>query len=193
VTGDDLALVDARARELTVERSGFRADQFANPSAARAHETQTARELWDQTGGDIDGFAEFVGTGGTYAGITKALKAHRSTIKCFLVEPSGAAVLAGREATDSHHRIQGGGYSMARLDLLDQIPIDGFMTVTDDEAIEMTRRLAREEGIFGGFSSGAVVSAAVNLLQTEHGGGTVAVVLADSGLKYLSTDLWPAD
>jgi cysteine synthase A len=106
------------------------------------------------------------------------------------VEPAGAAVLAGRLVVDPNHRIQGGGYAMPDLALLDGVPVDGYLTVDDDEAIEMTRRLARQEGIFAGFSSGAVVAAACRLLATDHAGGTVAVVLADSGLKYLSTDLW---
>ncbi len=75
--------------------------------------------------------------------------------------------------------------------MLRDVPIDGYLQVTDEEAIDAARRLAREEGIFAGFSSGAVVSAALSLLAHDHVGGTVAVVLADSGLKYLSTDLWP--
>jgi cysteine synthase A len=147
-------------------------------------------ELWEQTGGDIDAFCEFVGTGGTYAGVTLALKARRPSIACYVVEPAASAVLAGEPLRDANHRIQGGGYSMAELPLLDGVPIDGYLDVTDDEAIAVARRLAREEGVFGGFSSGAVVAAALRLLAGVHRGGTVAVVLADSGLKYLSTDLW---
>jgi cysteine synthase A len=79
---------------------------------------------------------------------------------------------------------------MTPLPLLDGVPVDGYLSVTDDEAIAMARRLAREEGVFAGFSSGAVVAAALALLEKDHAGGTVVVVLADSGLKYLSTDLW---
>jgi cysteine synthase A len=107
------------------------------------------------------------------------------------VEPAGAAVLAGRGVTDPDHRIQGGGYSMVDLPMLHDVPVDGFLQATDPEAIDVARRLAREEGIFAGFSSGAVVAAALALLRGPHAGGSVAVVLADSGLKYLSTDLWP--
>jgi len=80
---------------------------------------------------------------------------------------------------------------MAEIALLEGVPVDGFLQVSDDEAISTTRRLAREEGIFAGFSSGAVVAAALQLLDDAHRGGSIAVVLADSGLKYLSTDLWP--
>lgn len=191
VTGEDLALVEARAQALTVERGGFRADQFLRRSAALAHERHTGPELWAQTGGRIDAFCEFVGTGGTYAGVTLALKARRPAIRCYVVEPAGSAVLAGQGIADPNHRLQGGGYAMSDLPLLRSVPIDGYLAIGDEEAIGVARRLAREEGIFAGFSSGAVVVAALRLLRDAHAGGTVAVVLADSGLKYLSTDLWP--
>ena len=192
VTGDDLALVEARARELTAELGAFRADQFANPSAARAHETGTAEELWAQTGGRIDAFVDFVGTASTFAGVARGLKSRGASVRCYVLEPAGAAPLSGATVTDPAHRIQGGGYVMTDLPLLDGIPIDGYLAVDDAVAIEVARRLAREEGIFAGFSSGAVVAAALELLRGPHRGGTVAVLLADSGLKYLSTDLWEA-
>jgi cysteine synthase A len=190
VTGMDLELVERRARELTVERDAFRADQFLSPAAALAHLRHTGPELWEQCDGRIDAFCDFVGTGGTYAGIAIALKRQRAEIQCYVVEPAGAAPLSGQSVVQPNHRIQGGGYAMPELALLDRVPIDGFLTVSDEEAIEMARRLAREEGVFAGFSSGAVVAAAVRLLTSWHAGGTVGVVLADSGLKYLSTDLW---
>ncbi len=191
VTGEDLAAVDAVAGRLTAERAAFRADQFARQANALAHERHTGPELWEQADGRIDAFCEFVGTGGTYAGVTRALKARRVAICCYLVEPAGAAVLAGLALTDPEHHIQGGGYAMPDLPLLRDCPVDGHLQVTDAEAIAIARRLAREEGIFAGYSSGAVVSAGLQLLRGRHAGGTVAVVLADSGLKYLSTDLWP--
>ncbi|HEU0235639.1 MAG TPA: cysteine synthase family protein [Candidatus Limnocylindrales bacterium] len=193
VSGEDLALVEVRARELTVERGAFRADQFVRRSAIRAHELHTGPELWEQAGGEVDAFCEFVGTGSTYAGITLALKARRADIRCYVVEPADAAVLSGAPVTDPNHRIQGGGYSMADLPLLRDVPVDGYLRVTDEEVMAVARWLAREEGLFGGFSSGAVVAAALRLLDGELAGGTIAVVLADSGLKYLSTDLWPDD
>jgi cysteine synthase A len=191
VSGEDLGLVEERARELAAERSAFRADQFVNAASATAHEAHTARELLDQVAGDIDAFVEFVGTGGTYGGMARALKLHRESIACYIVEPTGSPVLAGGTVRDPHHRLQGGGYSMPGLPLLDGVPVDGFLTVTDEISIATTRRLAREEGIFAGYSSGAVVAAALAILAKEHSGETVGVVLADSGLKYLSTDLWP--
>jgi len=87
-------------------------------------------------------------------------------------------------------RIQGGGYAIASLPLLQPEHIDGYLKVTDRQAVDIARRLAREEGIFAGFSSGANVAAALDLLQTSFRGKTIAVILCDSGLKYLSTDLW---
>jgi cysteine synthase A len=191
VSGEDLALVEQRARAVTAQRAAFRADQFGRRANRLAHERHTGPELWAQSGGHIDAFCEFVGSGGTYAGVTAALKARRPAIRTWIVEPAGAAVLAGRPATAPEHHIQGGGYSMTDLAMLRDVPIDGYLQVTDDEAIEVARRLAREEGIFAGFSSGAVVAAALQLLRGPHVGESVAVILADSGLKYLSTDLWP--
>jgi cysteine synthase A len=110
------------------------------------------------------------------------------------VEPEGAAVIAGEPVTQPSHRIQGGGYAMKDLPRLRDVPVDGYLTVSDEEAIVIARRLAREEGVFAGFSSGAVVAAGLRLLREGRvrPGGTVAVLLADSGLKYLSTDLWEA-
>jgi len=179
VSGDDLARVEEVAAALTVERQAFRADQFQLGGNARAHEDGTGEELWRQSGGAIDAFCEFVGTGGTLAGVARALKAHGPGIACYAVDPS-----------QPDHRIQGGGYSMPELPLLDPALVDGRLTVTDDDAIATARRLARLEGIFAGFSAGANVAAAERLLAGPHRGQTVAVVLADTGLKYLTTDLW---
>lgn len=190
VTGEDLALVEQRARQLTEELGAFRVNQFERGHNRLAHEWHTGAELWRQADGDIDAFCDFVGTGGTYAGVTTALKKRKSTVCCYIVEPEGAAILAGKSACNAHHRIQGGGYGMPKLALLTGIPIDGYIQVDDAEAQSVAQALARSEGIFGGFSSGAVVAAALRLLRGKHSGQTVAVILADSGLKYISTDLW---
>jgi cysteine synthase A len=111
-------------------------------------------------------------------------------VRCYVVEPDGAAVLSGGPAIRPQHRIQGGGYSMANLKFLEGFRIDGFLQVTDDDAIECARHLAAEEGIFGGFSAGANLAAALQLLRGPHRGQTVVMLVCDSGLKYLSTDLW---
>lgn len=193
VSGGDLALVEEKAKQIVEERGAFRADQFHLLGSLRAHYLYTAPEIIQQAGRadvKIDAFCDFVGSGGSFAGCAKALKEHDPAIRCYVVEPEGAAAMAGEAVTRPNHRIQGGGYSIPDLALVDRGLIDGFLTVTDQEAITMTRRLAREEGLFAGFSSGANVAAAVKLLETMHAGGTIAVLLCDSGLKYLSTDLW---
>jgi cysteine synthase A len=118
------------------------------------------------------------------------LKEHDPSIQCHVVEPEGAAVLAGEPSVRPNHRIQGGGYSMTSLPLLRREHVDGYLQVSETQAIDTARRLAREEGVFAGFSSGANVAAALQLLRTSQRGKTVAVLLCDSGLKYLSTDLW---
>jgi cysteine synthase A len=190
VSGGDLALVETRADQIVRERNAFRADQFHLKGSLRAHYLHTGPEMIRQAAGEIDAFCDFVGSGGSFAGCSLALKEHNPNIRCYVVEPAGAAALAGEPLTRPNHRIQGGGYAMPELALLDRRTIDGFLTVTDEEAVTLTRRLAREEGLFAGFSSGANVAAALRLLQGEHAGGTIAVLLCDSGLKYLSTDLW---
>ena len=190
VTGHDLAIVEAAARRLTVERGAFRADQFQLPANADAHADGTGREIWEQSGGQIDVFCEFVGTGGTFAGVARYLKAQNPEVLCYLVEPEGAAAVAGKQVTNPSHRIQGGGYAMDHLMGVDDSVVDAVVEVSDDDAIDTARRLARLEGIFAGFSSGACIAAAEQHVLMRHPGATVAVVLADSGMKYLSTDLW---
>ncbi|MGH7994786.1 MAG: PLP-dependent cysteine synthase family protein, partial [Opitutaceae bacterium] len=190
VSGADLDLVEAAAQRLARDRGAFRADQFALKGNARAHLLHTGPEILRQAGGRIDVFCDFAGTGGSFAGCAAAFKRHNPAIRCYLIEPEGAAALAGRPVTRPGHRIQGGGYSRSRLAQIDPELVDGYLSVTDTEAIETARRLAREEGVFAGVSSGANVAAALGLLRTSARGKTIAVLLCDSGLKYLSTDLW---
>jgi cysteine synthase A len=190
VSGRDLALVEVAAQRITRERDAFRADQFHLASSSRAHYLHTAPEILKQANGQIDAFCDYAGTGSSFGGCAAAFKEYDPAIQCYIVEPAGAAVLAGQPVTNPNHRIQGGGYSMTELSLLNKDHIDGYLEVTDEEAMDVTRRLAKEEGIFGGFSSGGNVAAAMQLLKTTCKGKTVAVLLPDSGLKYLSTDLW---
>ena len=221
VSGDDLALVEQETRRLVIERQGFRANQFERLSNARAHFLTTAPEIWHACSGSITAFCDFVGTGGSFAGCSSYFKQQSKLreqrpnkpaaeskeetedepVKCYIVEPVGAAVLSGEAVTAPNHRIQGGGYVMRDLPMLSDSNqddklflesnlVDGYLQVNDEEAIQMTRDLARYEGIFAGFSSGANLAAAKKLLQTHHPGGTIVVLICDSGLKYLSTDLW---
>ena len=190
VSGGDLELVEQETQKIVDKLSAFRADQFQLKSNFRAHYLNTGPEIIRQSGGQIDVFCDFAGTGGSFAGCTAAFKEHNPDITCFIVEPDGAAILAGDPVTYPNHRIQGGGYAMADLVMLNPDQIDGYLKVSDDRAIDMARRLAKEEGIFAGFSSGANVAAALELLDTSFKGKTAVVLICDSGLKYLSTDLW---
>ena len=138
----------------------------------------------------INAFCDFAGSGGTFAGCTRYFREQDSAIRCYLVEPEGAAALSGDKASNPDHPIQGGGYSMESLSQLDDIEPDGYLKVSSQDAIDCTRRLAGEEGIFAGFSSGANLAAALQLLNGPLPGATIAIIACDSGLKYLSTDLW---
>jgi cysteine synthase A len=191
VSGQDLDLVERRAEAIVVERGAFRADQFALAAAALAHQRWTGEELWLQSGGDLDVFVDFVGSGGSYGGIMRCLVQHSPAVRGYVVEPDGAAVLAGSAADRPNHPIQGGGYSRTRLPLLDGAPVHGHLRVTGDEARDGARLLALEAGIFGGFSAGANLAAALAVLRGAERGATVAMLVCDSGLKYLSTDLFP--
>jgi len=190
VSGQDLALVEEEAQRVVQARSAFRADQFRLAGNMRAHLLHTGPEILRQTGGRFDAFCDFVGTGGSFAGCAAAFKRHSPSIGCYVVEPAGAAALKGEAVTNPGHRIQGGGYSMTTLPLIDPAHVDGHLTVADADAVSWARRLAAEEGIFAGFSSGANVAAAAQLLRGAYRGKTVVVMMCDSGLKYLSTDLW---
>jgi cysteine synthase A len=192
VSGADLDLVEIKTRELAKERKAFRADQFHSQGNFLAHYLHTGPEFLKQAQGMIQGFCDFVGTGGTFAGCAAAFKEYDPAIKCYVVEPQGAAVLAGKAVTTPNHCIQGGGYSRPDLQYLQPEYIDGFLEVSDEEAMEAARKLARQEGIFAGFSSGANIAAAIKLLQGPLQGKAIATTLNDSGLKYLSTDLWDA-
>lgn len=191
VSGADLARVEERAQQIVAERGAFRADQFHHRGNYRAHLLHTGPEILRQSAGTITAFCDFAGSGGTFGGCAAALKGFDPAIRCYVVEPADAAVLAGEPVSNPNHRIQGGGYSMTDLPLLRRDLVDGYLQIRDDDAIRVARRLAREEGIFGGFSAGANVAAAIELLDGPCRGGTIAVLICDSGLKYLSTDLWP--
>ncbi|MFO1143797.1 MAG: cysteine synthase family protein [Amaricoccus sp.] len=188
VTGADLALVEAEARRQTEARAAFRADQFARPGNPDAHADTTAPEIWLQSGGTVTAFVDFVGSGGTLGGAARFL-APRG-VRCWSVEPEGAAALAGGDTSRPDHPIQGGGYGMPDLAHLRGAALAGTLTVTGADAADHARLLARHEGVFAGYSAGANLAAAVRLLRGPEKGGTVAFVVGDSGLKYLSTDLW---
>lgn len=188
VSGADLALVEVAAQQVTQDRGAFRADQFAHPGNPAAHATGTAPEIWQQSDQSVTAFCDFAGSGGTLAGAAQFFAPFG--VRCYGVEPQGAEALAGHEITQPAHPIQGGGYVMADLAHLRSVKLEGYLSVSGDEARAHARLLARKEGVFGGFSSGANLAAAIALLRGPEKGGTIAIVICDSGLKYLSTDLW---
>ncbi len=188
VSGADLALVGEAAGRIAAERGAFRADQFSIAANPRAHETGTAPEIWEQSGGSLTAFCDFMGSGGTLAGCARYFGPRG--VRCYGVEPAGAEAISGGDRSRPDHPIQGGGYLMDDLTHLRHVKLAGTRTVTGDEARAHARLLARREGIFGGYSAGANLAAAVRLLRGSEKGGVVAMVVCDSGLKYLSTDLW---
>ncbi len=190
VSGEDLALVEAEASRLVSERLGFRADQFRLNSNFRAHYLGTGPEMVEQAKGNIDAFCDFVGSGGTFGGCAAALKEACPRVRCYIVESQGAEVLAGKPVLQDRHPIQGGGYGIRSLPNLHPELADGYLSVSGIDARHASRLLAHTEGLFAGYSSGANLAAACQLLRGPHRGGTVAITLNDSGLKYLSTDLW---
>jgi cysteine synthase A len=189
VSGEDLALVEMRTVELVESLGAWRPDQFANASNPRAHELGTGPEIWQQSGGAVSAFVAMVGTGGTFIGISRALKRRDIAVRCLAVEPMQAQAIAGCPISDPAHQLQGAGYAMIPPQW-DWSLCDGTMAVADDEAIAIARRLAQEEGVLAGFSTGANVAAALRVAAELPEGGAVATVAADTGARYLSSDLF---
>lgn len=190
VSGADLQLVEEETQRLTRERNAFRADQFNRWGNAHAHQLFTAEEMWKQTQGNIDVFVDIVGSGGTFAGCAKGLKQYKPSIRCYVIEPVSAPYLAGGTVSHANHRIQGAGYCRDLPFLNDPGLIEDYLQVSDAEAMRASRDLAKKEGIFSGFSSGANVAAALKLLSDRERGSNIVLTINDSGLKYLSTDLF---
>jgi cysteine synthase A len=186
----------AKAEEIAAEDPKYLLlRQFSNPANPAAHEATTGPEIWEGTGGKVDIFVSGVGTGGTITGVSRHIKKARGkAILSVAVEPESSPVLtqkrAGQPLKPGPHKIQGIGAGFVP-DTLDLSLVDEIECVSDEEAITYARRLAREEGILSGISSGAAVAVAVRLTQRpEHMGKTIVVILPDSGERYLSTVLF---
>jgi cysteine synthase A len=177
------------AQELVEEiPDAYLLQQFVNAANPAIHERTTAEELWTDTDGSLDVLVAGVGTGGTITGCARLLKARNPNLQVVAVEPAGSAVLSGQPA--GPHRIQGIGAGFVPP-VLDQGLIDEVITVSDDDAMEIGRRLAREEGLLSGVSSGAAMAAALQLAQRpELEGKRIVVILASFGERYLSTPMF---
>jgi cysteine synthase A len=169
--------------------------QFKNPANPEIHFRTTGPEIWDDTDGEVDVLVSGVGTGGTITGVSRYIKQTRGkAITSVAVEPAGSPVitqkLAGQPLKPGPHKIQGIGAGIIP-DTLDLSVVDRVETITNEEAIETAQRLAREEGILSGISSGAAAAVAVRLAkQPEFAGKTIVVILPDSGERYLTSVLF---
>ena len=162
------------------------ADQLNNHDAITGY-YPLGEEIWNQLGGDVDAFVHVVGTAHSIHGVTRSLRAHKPDIHVTAVEPAESAVLSGKPT--GSHKIEGIGIGFIPP-LWEPHQVNEILTVTTEEAKAMSRRLAREEGLFAGTSSGANVVASIRVAEKLGPRATVATIMVDSGLRYLSTDLY---
>ena len=186
----------AKADELlrTIPNS-FMPQQFKNPANPDIHRRTTAEEIWNDTDGKVDILISGVGTGGTITGVSEVIKKRKPSFKAIAVEPVASPVITqrmhGQELKPGKHKLQGLGAGFIP-DILNLNMVDDVVQVKDDDAFEMSRRMAREEGILGGISSGAAVVAALQVgNRPDNAGKLIVVVLPDLGERYLSTALYP--
>jgi len=179
----------AKAADIVSETDGaFMAQQFDNPANPEIHRQTTAEEIWADTDGNVDAVVAGVGTGGTITGVAEVLKQRNPAFKAFAVEPADSPVISGE--APGPHKIQGIGAGFIPKNLNVDI-IDGAVKVTNDEAFDMARRLSNEEGIPGGISSGAAVSAALQVAaRPDMKGKRIVVILPSMAERYMSTDLF---
>ncbi|MFZ0132766.1 MAG: cysteine synthase A [Desulfobacterales bacterium] len=179
----------AKAEEIVAaEKEAYMPNQFANPANPRIHRETTAEEIWHATEGGVDFLVAGVGTGGTITGISQALKPRKRSFKTVAVEPTGSPVLSGGQK--GPHKIQGIGAGFIPQ-VLDRSLLDEVVQVTNEDAFETARLLARTEGILCGISSGAAMWAALEVARRpEARGKTIVTILASTGERYISTELF---
>jgi len=181
----------AMAQELAEKEGHLLLQQFANPANPEVHRKTTAEEIWNDTDGQVDVFISGVGTGGTITGVSDVIKRRKPSFKAIAVEPVDSPVLSGGKA--GPHKIQGIGAGFVP-DVLQLELIDEIVQVTDEDAGAAARRVAKEEGILVGISSGAALHVALEVAQRpEHEGQLIVVLLPDSGERYLSTWLFDGE
>jgi cysteine synthase A len=180
--------VDAARRLVASRDDAVMLDQFSNPANAEVHRRTTAVELWEDSGGAIDVFVCAVGTGGTITGVGEALKKRNPNIRVVAVEPAGSALLSGGEP--GPHQMPGIGVGFIPP-ILNRVILDEIIVVTDEEAFSCAQRLAREEGVVAGVSSGAAVHAALRIAaRPESEGAVVVTLIPDTGERYITTALF---
>ena len=179
----------AKAEEIAAERKGaILAKQFANEANPAIHRQTTAEEVWNDTDGEVDYFVAGIGTGGTITGVGQVLKERKPDVKIIAVEPAESPILNGGQP--GPHKIQGIGANFVP-EILDTSVYDEVIDVNAEQSVEMARRLTAEEGIFVGISSGAAVTAALEIAaRPEAEGKTIVVVIPSFGERYLSTPLY---
>jgi len=178
-----------RAEQLVAQnKNAFMPQQFNNPANPQIHRETTAKEIWEDTGHNVDIFVSGVGTGGTITGCGEVLKQHNKNLKTVAVEPKGSPVLSGGKP--GPHKIQGIGAGFIPQ-VLNMDVVDEIIQVANEDAMEMARQLAAKEGIFAGISSGAAMWAAIQVSQrNESQGKTIVVILPDTGERYISTEMF---